>query len=171
MNKIATEIHNLTVIFPAQRWLPESRITTTFTPMGGNLYRLDQGFLCGPISFGDVFEALPTDQKDVVLFQRRVKKADLKRACYIIPHDIVERPCFAQLMDRIKDLGGFAAVDFKGLFLVYLPRICDLDVNLELERIAETPKWKGLHLDLNSGLKWRLQQRWKRTRRWLANFR
>jgi hypothetical protein len=170
MNEIKTEIYNLSVIFPAQRWLPESRMTTTFIPVGDNLYRLNEGFLCGPISFGDVIEALPTDQKDVVLFQRRVKRAGLRRACYIMPHDMAEKPCFAELMKGIKDLGGFAAVDFKGVFLVFLPKSCDLDVNLELKRIAGIPKSTRLHL-LKSGLKWRLHQRWKKTMSWLANFR
>jgi len=158
MHEIKTEIHNFSVIFPAQRWLPESRMTTTFIPMGGNLYRLNEGFLCGPISFGDVIEALPTDQKDVVLYQRRVKRAGLKRACYIMPRDMAEKPGFAELMKGIKDLSGFAAVDFKGVFLVFLPKTYNLDVNLELRRIAGTPKTT-------------LQQRWKKTMRWLANFR
>lgn len=170
MNEIKTEVHNLTVIFPAQRWLPESRMTTTFIPMGGDLYRLDEGFLCGPISFGDVIEALPTDQKDAVLFQRRVKRAGQKRACYIIPHDMAEKPGFAELMKEIEDLGGFAAVDFKGIFLVFLPKTCDLDVSLELKRIARIPKSTRLHL-LNSALKWKLRQRWKRAVSWVANFR
>lgn len=170
MNEIKTEVHNLTVIFPAQRWLPESRMTTTFIPMGGDLYRLDEGFLCGPISFGDVIEALPTDQNDAVLFQRRVKRAGLKRACYIIPHDMAEKPAFAELMKEIEDLGGFAAVDFKGLFLVFLPKTCDLSVSLELKRIARIPKSTRLHL-LSSALKWKLRQRWKRAVRWVANFR
>ena len=105
MHEIKTEIHNFSVIFPAQRWLPESRMTTTFIPMGGNLYRLNEGFLCGPISFGDVIEALPTDQRDVVLYQRRVKRAGLKRACYIMPRGMAEKPGFAELMKGIKDLG------------------------------------------------------------------
>src|ERR1700741_1049252 len=118
MHEIKTEIHNFSVIFPAQRWLPESRMTTTFIPMGGNFYRLNEGFLCGPIFFGDLIEALPTGQKDVVVYRRRVKRAGLKRACYVIPHDMVERPRFVELMKRIEGLGGFAAVDFKGLFLV-----------------------------------------------------
>lgn len=170
MNEIRTGIHNFTVIFPAQRWLPESRMTTTFMPMGSNFYRLDEGFLRGPISFGDVIEALPTDQKDVVLFQRRVKRAGLKRACYIMPRDMAEKPGFAELVSGIKDLGGFAAVDFKGVFLVFLPKTCGLDVNLELKRIAGTAKSTRLHR-LKSSLKWRLQQRWKRTMRWMANFR
>ena len=152
MNEIKTGIHNFTVIFPAQRWLPESRMTTTFIPMGGNFYRLDEGFLCGPISFGDVIEAVPTDREDVVRFQRRVKRAGLKRSCYIMPHYMAEKPGFAELMSGIKDLGGFAAVDFKGVFLVFLPKTCDLDVNLELKRIAGIPKSTRLHR-LKSSLK------------------
>jgi hypothetical protein len=158
MNEIKTEIHNLTVVFPSQRWLPESRMTTTFILLGSNFYRLNEGFLCGPISFGDIIETLPTDQKDVVLFQRRVKRAGLKRACYIMSSDMAEKPGFAELMKGIGDLGGFAAVDFKGVFLVFLPKSCDLDVALELKRIAGIPKST-------------LQQRWKRTVRWTANFR
>src|SRR5437879_11845069 len=140
MHEIKTEIHNFSVIFPAQRWLPESRMTTTFIPMGGNLYRLNEGFLCGPISFGDVIEALPTDQKDVVLYQRRVKRAGLKRVCYIMPRDMAEKPGFAELMKGIKDLGGFAAVDFKGDFLLLLSKTCNLDVALARTRLAGTPE-------------------------------
>src|SRR5258708_36688134 len=90
MNEIKTEIYNFNVIFPAQRWLPESRMTTTFIPMGGNLYCLNEGFLCGPISFGVVIEALPTDQKDVVLYQRRVKSAGIKRPSFHMPREIAE---------------------------------------------------------------------------------
>jgi hypothetical protein len=131
-----TKAIDLTVIFPAKRWCPESRITAAFTPMGSNLYRLEEGFLCGPISFGDVIEALPTDREGILLFRRRVKRAGLRRNCYIIPHELVDKPSFADLTEEIEHLGGFAAVDFKGLFLVYLPRTCDLDVSQELDRIC-----------------------------------
>jgi len=136
MRLLMTKAIDLTVIFPAKRWSPESRITAAFTPMGSNLYRLEEGFLCGPISFGDVIEALPTDREGILLFRRRVKRTGLRRNCYIIPHELVDKPSFADLTEEIEHLGGFAAVDFKGLFLVYLPRTCDLDVSQELDRIC-----------------------------------
>jgi hypothetical protein len=158
------EIPNLTVIFPARRSHPESRITAAFTPMGENLYRMDEGFLCGPVYFGDVIEALPTDEKDTVLFQRRVKKAGLRRDCYVIPSELVEKPRFAELMNEIEDLGGYSAVDFGGLFLVFLPKTSDLDINLELGRVAGISKWKRRYLHFQSGLKQRLQRYWKTTR-------
>lgn len=107
--------------------------------MGSNLYRLEEGFLCGPISFGDVIEAFRTDREGILLFRRRVKRAGLRRNCYIIPHDLVEKPRLADLTKEIADLGGFAAVDFKGLFLVYLPRTCDLNVSQEPYRICRNP--------------------------------
>jgi len=128
---------DLTIIFPAMRWCPESRLTAAFTPMGSNLYRMEEGLLWGPISFGDVIEALPTDQKGILRLSRRAKRAGLRRNCYVIPHRLVEKLHFAELVKKITDLGGFAAVDFKGLFLVYLPNTCDLDVRRELDRIAE----------------------------------
>ena len=105
------------------------------------MYRLDEGFLCGPINFGDVIEALPTDKQDVVLFRRRVVRAGLKRNCFLICHDIKHKSGFAELMGKIAALGGFSADDFGGLFLVLLPRTCHLDVIAELNKIG-TPKRK-----------------------------
>ena len=153
MRFLMTKAINLTVIFPAKRWCPESSITTAFTPMGSNLYRLEEGFLCGPISFGDVIEALPTDREGILLFRRRMKRGGLRRNCYGIPHDLVDKPSFADLTEEIEHLGGFAAVDFKGLFLVYLPRTCDLDVSQELHRLAGNSKWKRRFRRLQTSLK------------------
>ena len=152
------EVVSLTIIFPAVRWCRESRLTTEFMPMGSNLYRMEEGFLCGPVSFGDVIEAFPTDQSGVLRFSRRVERAGLRRNCYVIPHSLVENVHFAELAKRITDLGGFAAVDFKGLFLVYLPKTCDLDVSQELDRIAEISKWKRRLLSLRSEMKRRWQK-------------
>ncbi len=159
------EIQNLTVIFSARRSHPESRITAAFTPIGENLYRMDEGFLCGPVYFGDVIETLPTDERDAVLFQRRVKKAGLRRQCYILPRGLAEKPRFAELMNKIKDLGGYSAVDFGGMFLVFLPKTSDLDIKLELCRVAGISKWKRSYLHFTSGLKERLRRYWKTTRR------
>jgi hypothetical protein len=158
----------LTVIFPPRRSLREVRITAPFTRVGDNLYRLDEGFPFGPISFRDVIEALPSDKQDVVLFQRRVVRAGLKRGCFFIPHDIVHKPDFAELMDKIAASGGFSAVDFGGVFLVLLPRtshLSHLDVSMEISKIR-TPKWKRRYHDLKSGLKGRVQG-WRHRTRWL----
>lgn len=152
------ETVSLTIIFPAIRWCTESRLTTDFTPMGSNLYRMEEGFLCGPISFGDVIEAFPTDERGVLRFSRRVERAGLRRNCYVIPHSLVETVHFAELAEKITGLGGFAAVDFKGLFLVYLPKTCDLDVSRELGRIAEISRWKRRLLSLRSELKRKWQK-------------
>jgi len=161
-----SEYPTLTVIIPPRRSLCETRITAPFTRVGDNLYRLDEGFLCGPINFRDVIEALPTDKQDVVLFQRRVVRAGLKRDCFFIPHYIVHKPDFAELESRIAALGGFSAVDCGGVFLVLLPRTSHLDVSVEISKIIRTPKWKRRYLDLKSGLKGRVQG-WRHRTRWL----
>ena len=87
-----------------------------------------------------------------------MKRAGLRLNCYIIPHELVDKPSFADLTEEIEHLGGFAAVDFKGLFLVYLPRTCDLDVSQELDRIAGISKWKRRFRRLQTGLKRRLKR-------------
>lgn len=142
------EVRVLTVIYPKRRSLPEARITAPFTPMGGNLYRQDEGFLCLPVYYGDVFEADPTDQQGVLIFRRRVKKGGQKPSCYLIPHALVEKPGFLDLERKITDLGGFSAVDFKGLFVVFLPKTCRLDVAAELDRVAGISKWKRRYFAL-----------------------
>lgn len=154
----------LTVIFPRNRFLPEFRETSTFTIMGDNLYRQDQGFLCGPISFGDIFEARPTGEEGVVVFQRRVYRAGQKRSCFIIPHRLVDDSAFLELGQRIVNAGGFWAVDAGGVFLVFLPKTCKLEVGRELDRIMGVSPWKREFLNWKAALRWR----WYKTKAWLA---
>lgn len=161
------QARELTVIYPQRRSLPESRITASFTPLGGNLYRQDEGFLCLPVYFGDIFEADPTDQEDVLIFRRRVKKGGQKPSCYLIPHDLVGKPGFRDLGRRISELGGFSAVDFKGLLLVFLPRTCRLDVGAELDKIAGISKWKRRYLRWKQSAKWRLKKAYE----WMRSLR
>lgn len=144
---------HLTLIFPGRRGHAESRITASFVPLGGDTYRLDDGFLCGPVGFGDVVEAAPTDQEGVLVFRRRVKKAGMKRDCYLIRHDLVEKPGFRELARKIKELGGFSAMDFGGLFLVFLPKGAQLDVLSELDSAAGISKFERGYLNTKADLK------------------
>jgi hypothetical protein len=157
----------LTVIYPQRRSLPESHITASFTPMGGNLYRQDEGFLCLPVYFGDIFEADPTDQEGVMIFRRRVKKGGQKLSTYLIPHDLVEKPGFFELGRKIREFGGFSAVDFKGLFVVFLPKSCDFDIGTELDKVAGISKWKRHYRKW----KWSMKQRLKKANEWLLSLR
>jgi hypothetical protein len=68
-------------------------------------------------------------------------------------------------MKKIEDLRGYSAVDFGGLFLVFLPKTCGLDISVELGRVAGISKWKRRYLHFQSGLKRRLRRYWKTTRR------
>jgi hypothetical protein len=64
-------------------------------------------------------------------------------------------------MKEIERLGGFAAVDFKGLFLAFLPKACNLDVGHELDGIAGISTWKRRVLNIQARLKRRLRQHWR----------
>lgn len=152
------EARVLTVIYPKRRNLPEARIKGPFTYLGGNLYRQDEGFLCLPVYYGDVFEADPTDQEGVIIFRRRVKKGGQRPSCCVIPHNLVEKPGFLDLERKIAELGGFSAVDFKGLFIVFLPKACQLDVAAELDRVVGISKWKRRYLTLKQKIKQRFKQ-------------
>jgi hypothetical protein len=154
------QARHLTLIFPGRRGHAESRLTAPFIPLGDDTYRLDEGFLCGPISFGDIVEAYPTDQEGVLIFRRRVKKAGMKRDGYVIRRDLVEKPGFTELTRKIEELGGFSAVDFGGLFLVFLPKEAQLNVLSELDRVAGISKFKRGYLDSKADLK----IRWKKAK-------
>jgi hypothetical protein len=131
------------------------------------LYRQDEGFLCLPVYFGDIFEAGPTDQEGVLIFRRRVKKGGQKLSCRLIPPWIVEKPGFRELARKIEELGGFSAVDFKGLFVVFLPKTCHLDIRAELDRVAGISKWKRRYLTW----KWSAKQRLKKVSAWMLGLR
>lgn len=73
-------------------------------------------------------------------------------------HTLAEKPDFLDLERRTAELGGFSALDFKGLFIVFLPKVCQLDVAAELDRIAGISKWKRGYLTL----KRKIKQRFKR---------
>lgn len=161
-----SQVRHLTVIFPGRRSHPESRITASFTPVGGNSYRLDEGFLCGPIYFGDVIEAKPTEQEDILIFRRRVEKAGMKRHCYVMGLGMADRPAFVGLMRKIKELGGFSAVDFGGLFIVFLPKTSDLDVSSELDAVQGISRSKRRYLNWI----WGLKRHWKKANEWLTGF-
>lgn len=154
----------LTVIYPRFRFLTEYRETGMFTPIGGNLYRNDEGFLCGRISFGDIFEAYPTNQENVVTFRRRVHRAGQRRGCFIIPPELVKSPRFQALCERIRNAGGFSAVDARALFLVFLPKTCDLKVDRELDKILGISPLQRRLLDWKCALRWQ----WHRAKAWLT---
>ena len=159
------QVRTLTVIFPGRRGHAESRLTASFTQVGDNSYRLDEGFLCGPVYFGDVIEAEPTDQEDLLIFRRRMQKAGMKRDCYVIGHYMVEKAAFLSLMAKIRELGGFSAVDFGGLFIVFLPRDSDLDLSSELDGVQGISKSMRRYLNW----KWGIKRRWKKAYEWIGS--
>src|SRR6266852_7679290 len=104
----------LTIIFPGRRGRPDSRIMGRYTPLGGNLYRLDEGCLCGQVYFRDIIEADLTDEKGGLTYRRQVRKAGLKRDGYLNTYDLTMRPGFGKLFERFDRLDGCAEVDLFG---------------------------------------------------------
>ena len=153
-----SESRLVTVIYPKFRFLPESRITAMFTPVSANRYRQDEGFLCAPTSYADILEVEQTSRKDEVVFRRRVHRGAQRRSCFVINHDLPRNPGFHDLTRKIEEAGGFSAVDFKGLFVVFLPRNCDLDVGRELDKILGISIWRRRFLNWKARLRWRFKK-------------
>ncbi len=169
------EPRDLTIKFPGRRGRHQWLSGGWYTPLGGNLYRLDEGPLCGPVSFHDVIEADKTEEEDVLIFRRRVTKAGLKRGGWLITYAITSKPGFRELVKRIDQLGGCAEVDLfagtrsplkpntAGVLTVFLPKSRALDVPAELDRIERISKWKRRFFNLRSSVK---QTLWS-ARKWL----
>ena len=109
------------------------------THVEGNQYRLGSSSLLGEprVFYGDVIEIKPTGEKSAD-FLRVVKRSGLQVSCSMIGKDIIDSPLLQQLLDKIMQLGGNWERAFGGVLLVHLPESVELDLDAELQTIAES---------------------------------
>ena len=105
----------------------------------GNRYRLGFSSLLGEprVFYGDVIEIKPTGEKSAD-FLRVVKRSGLRVSCRMIGNDIINSPLLQHLLEKIMQLGGNWERAFGGVLLVHLPESVELDLDAELQAIAES---------------------------------
>ena len=94
--------------------------TLLVTPMGQNLYRMEESSLLGEVSYHDVVEAEP--QPDGLLrFLRVSTPSELKRVSWMLPPSLTESPNLSVLLGKVLAAGGNWERVFGGCLIVHLP--------------------------------------------------
>lgn len=107
------------------------------SPIGPNLYRLEESSLLGEASFGDVIEAEPT-QEGGLLFKCVAASSEMTTVNCVLTSEQMNAPGLQPLLDRIMSLGGNWERAFDGLLMIHLPKSVHLDVEAEVKALSST---------------------------------
>jgi hypothetical protein len=105
------------------------------TPVNENRYRLEVTSICGHLRYGDTIEVGTPLADGSVPYRRIVKRSGLKTHCFILSQGLLESPRICSLWERIDSLGGHCEGVAGGVFVVHLPRDCQLDVGREIDEV------------------------------------
>jgi hypothetical protein len=94
--------------------------TLLVTPMGPNLYRMEESSVLGEVSYHDVIEAeLQTD--GTVRFLRVLTPSGLTTVSWILSQTLLESPALSALLEKVMAVGGNWERIFGGVLLLHLP--------------------------------------------------
>jgi hypothetical protein len=105
------------------------------SPVGSNLYRLEESSLLGEAVFGDVIEAEPKPDGGLQ-FKRVASASDMSTVSCILTPEQMNAPGLQPLLDRVMSLGGNWERAMDGLLIVHLPRSVHLDIEAEVKALA-----------------------------------
>ena len=90
------------------------------TPLGNNLYRLEESSLFGEASYRDVIHAARRDDGGL-LFLNLETPSDLVMQSWVLGQEIIDSPGFRSILEQVMALGGNWEQAFGGLVLVHTP--------------------------------------------------
>ncbi|MCX6602326.1 MAG: DUF4265 domain-containing protein [Acidobacteria bacterium] len=125
-----TEKHTFEISYP-----DESSEGLLVSPVGPNLYRLEESSLLGEAVFGDVIEAEPT-QEGGLLFKRVAVPSGMTTVNCILTFEQMQAPGLQPLLDRIMSVGGNWERALDGLLMIHLPKSVHLDIEAEVKALS-----------------------------------
>jgi len=108
------------------------------TPMGPNLYRMEQSSLWGGVSCYDVIETEPQSE-GTVRFLRVLIPSGLKTVSWLLSRTEAESPALSALLDKVIDVGGHWERIFGGVLVLHLPPAEDDQIIDELNSFLNQP--------------------------------
>ena len=105
------------------------------SPVGPNLYRLEESSLLGEAVFGDVIEAEPT-QEGGLLFKRVAVPSGMTTVNCILTSEQMQAPGLQPLLDRIMSVGGNWERALDGLLMIHLPASVQVDIEAEVKALS-----------------------------------
>lgn len=121
----------------------EVNLSLVVTPLGGNLYRLEESILFSEpeLDFGDTVEG--TLEGSHLQIHRRVSRSPHQRYDFVLTRIDVAHPRLRTLKEEIIEAGGMWEQISGGVFVVHLPRDSCLDVRAELNRFGRDQTRSG----------------------------
>ena len=108
------------------------------TPLGGNLYRLEESSLAEVGAFyHDVVEAKSRLGRDL-RFSRVVERSGLRVFRFLLSQELAASEPFAAFLRRVEAHGGFWEQVFGGIVLIHLPRGSACRPKSELRALLRT---------------------------------
>lgn len=107
------------------------------SPVGPNLYRLEESSMLGEAVFGDAIEAVPMHEGGL-LFKRVAAPSGMTTVNCILTPEQMQAPGLQPLLDRIMSLGGNWERTLDGLLMVHLPPSVALDIEAEVKGLSST---------------------------------
>ena len=107
------------------------------SPVGPNLYRLEESSMLGEAVFGDVIEAVPMHEGGL-LFKRVASPSGMTTVNCILTPEQMQAPGLQPLLDGIMSLGGNWERALDGLLMVHLPPSVALDIEAEIKGLSST---------------------------------
>ena len=104
------------------------------TPVGPNLFRLEESSLLGEAFFGDVIEA-DAEPNGRMRFKRVATPSGMTSVTFIVPKKQSETPEFEAILSRVISAGGHWERVFGGVLFVHLPPSADLNVAREIKAL------------------------------------
>lgn len=145
------------------RYTDGGRELLYMAPVSENRYRLEVTSICGHLRYGDTIEVGAPLADGSVPYRRIVRRSGLKTDCFIVPVGLLESSGICTLSERIHSLGGHWEGIAGGVFVVHLPRNCQLNVGREIDKILGISTWQRRIRNW----KWHL----KRASEWLLGLR
>jgi len=90
------------------------------TPIGPNLYRMEESAVLADVSYHDVIETeLQTD--GTVRFLRVLTPSGLTTETWVVSQPVLESPAMLALLERVMAVGGNWEKIFGGVLILHLP--------------------------------------------------
>ncbi len=93
----------------------------TVTPLGSDLYRLEESSFWGEIRYLDVIRATVRDDGSL-LFKEVVKPSELATESWVLSKEIMASGELRAVLDRVIALGGNWEQAFGGVLMVHVPK-------------------------------------------------
>ena len=107
------------------------------TPIGSDLYRLEESSLFGELRYHDVIEAEALTDGGL-RFVRVAAASESRTLSWILPEDVFDNPTLKALLVRVMSIGGNWERTLGGVLTLHLPHNHELSIKCDMQDFFST---------------------------------